>query len=161
MNGIELENKERADAVADVDAARRIVDGFDALRRALDETRAENDELRRDVEIARHNAAIGDQRLVDANDAIAQAETARREAEEKNAALLNLVEALKRESRERLDKLQETRVKLIGAERREDAARFERDKFEREASEARFENWIWRVVGFIAATVAVGSAWVR
>ena len=176
-----VEAEERADVDAFDVAARRLVDELETFRRLLDEAqtdafdaearlatvkkelaaeRASTAVLSRALEVARRNADVADKRFVEVGDRLRTVEADLAATTKKNASLSNLADALKSE-RDANARTAESR-RLAVARRDEELieTRRERDEFERIAKDARLANWIWRVVGFIAGTTAVGIAWV-
>ncbi|MBP3531227.1 MAG: hypothetical protein J6K25_08615 [Thermoguttaceae bacterium] len=128
----------------------------DRLREAADELEATKAVGRRAAE--RRDALALE--LTAERKRVAELETELNAANEKNAGLVNLADAL-RQDRDLALRTSDERRRAI--ERRDAElleTRRQRDDFERIAREARFANWIWRVVGFIAGTTAVGIAWV-
>ena len=173
-------SEERADVDAFDVAAQRLVDELETFRRLLDEAqtdvfdaevrlakvekelaaeRAANAEISRALEVARRNADVADRRFVEVGDRLRTVEADLAAATKKNAALSNLAEALKSE-RDANARTAESR--RLAVARRDDElleTRRQRDDFERIAREARRENWLWRVVGFIVAATFAGASW--
>lgn len=173
-------SEERADVDAFDVAAQRLVDELETFRRLLDEAqtdvfdaevrlakvekelaaeRAANAEISRALEVARHNADVADKRFVEVGDRLRTVEADLAATTKKNASLSNLAEALKSE-RDANARTAESR--RLAVARRDDElleTRRQRDDFERIAREARFENWFWRVVGFVSAATFAGASW--
>ena len=173
-------SEERADVDAFDVAAQRLVDELETFRRLLDEAqtdafdaearlakvekelaaeRAANAEISRALEVARRNADVADKRFVEVGDRLRTVEADLAAATKKNAALSNLAEALKSE---RDANAQTAESRRLAVARRDDElleTRRQRDDFERIAREARFENWFWRVVGFVSAATFAGASW--
>ncbi len=162
----ELERQEKTKEAAEFRAALEEAGFFDS-----DELRDETaDRLRKAADELEAAKVVG-RRAAERRDALALELAAERKrvaeleielnaANEKNVGLVDLAEAqnaelnlARRQSEERRRAVERRGDELFETRR-------ERDDFERIAREARLENWIWRVVGFIAGTVAAGSAWV-
>lgn len=174
-------SEERADVDAFDVAAQRLVDELETFRRLLDEAqtdafdaetrlakvekelaveRAANAEISRALEVARRNADVADKRFVEVGDRLRTVEADLAAATKKNAALSNLAEALKSE-RDANARTAESR--RLAVARRDDElieTRRQRDDFERIAREARRENWLWRVVGFVSGAAYFGASWI-
>lgn len=173
-------SEERADVDAFDVAAQRLVDELETLRRAIDEAqtdvfdaevrlakvekelaaeRAANAELSRALEVARHNADVADKRFVEVAARLRDVEEERAEATKKNASLSSLAEALKSERDANARTAASRRLAVARRDEELIETRRQRDDFERIAREARRENWIWRVVGFIGGAACFGASW--
>lgn len=174
-------SEERADVDAFDVAAQRLVDELETFRRLLDEAqtdafdaearlakvekelaaeRAANAEISRALEVARRNADVADKRFVEVGDRLRTVEADLAATAKKNAALSNLAEALKSE-RDANARTAESR--RLAVARRDDElieTRRQRDDFERITREARRENWLWRVVGFVSGAAYFGASWI-
>lgn len=174
-------SEERADVDTFDVAARRLVDELETFRRLLDEAqtdafdaearlakaekelaaeRAATAEISRALEVARRNADVADKRFVEVGDRLRTVEADLAATTKKNASLSNLAEALKSE-RDANARTAESR--RLAVARRDDElieTRRQRDDFERIAREARRENWLWRVVGFVSGAAYFGASWI-
>ena len=131
-------------------------------KRLAEELAAERrlaDELKKELDFKRREAESFEERYDAERKRVAELETELNAATKKNAALSNLAEALKSE-RDANARTAESR--RLAVARRDDElleTRRQRDDFERIAREARRENWVWRVVGFVSAATFAGASW--
>lgn len=128
----------------------------DRLREAADELEATKAVGRRAAE--RRDALAFE--LTAERKRVAELETELNAANKKTAGLVNLADAL-RQDRDLALRTSDERRRAIA--RRDDElleTRRQRDDFERIAREARFENWFWRVVGFVSGAAYFGASWI-
>lgn len=128
----------------------------DRLREAADELEAAKVVGRRAAE--RRDALALE--LTAERKRVAELETELNAANEKNAGLVNLAAALRQERDLALRTSDERRRAVARRDEELIETRRQRDDFERIAREARRENWLWRVVGFVSGAACFGASWI-
>lgn len=91
---------------------------------------------------------------------VAELETELNAANEKNAGLVNLADALRQDRDLALRTSDERRRAIARRDGELIETRRQRDDFERIAREARRENWVWRAVGFVSGAAYFGASWI-
>lgn len=128
----------------------------DRLREAADELEAAKVVGRRAAE--RRDALALE--LTAERKRVAELEIGLNAANEKNAGLVNLADALRQERDLALRTSDERRRAVARRDEELIETRRQRDDFERIAREARRENWLWRVVGFVSGAACFGASWI-
>lgn len=127
----------------------------DRLREAADELEATKAVGRRAAE--RRDALALE--LTAERKRVAELETELNAANKKTAGLVNLADALRQDRDLALRTSDERRRAIARRDEELIETRRQRDDFERIAREARRENWVWRVVGFVSAATFAGASW--
>ncbi len=127
----------------------------DRLREAADELEAAKAVGRRAAE--RRDALALE--LTAERKRVAELETELNAANKKTAGLVNLADALRQDRDLALRTSDERRRAIARRDEELIETRRQRDDFERIAREARRENWVWRVVGFVSAATFAGASW--
>lgn len=146
-------SEERADVDAFDVAAQRLIDELETLRRAIDE--AQTDAFDAEARLAKVEKELAAERK-----RVAELENELNAANEKNAGLVNLADALRQERDLALRTSDERRRAIARRDEELLETRRQRDDFERIAREARRENWLWRVVGFVSGAACFGASWI-
>ena len=132
-------------------------------KRLAEELAAERrlaDELKKELDFKRREAESFEERYDAERKRVAELETELNAANEKNAGLVNLADALRQDRDLALRTSDERRRAIARRDGELIETRRQRDDFERIAREARRENWLWRVVGFVSGAAYFGASWI-